>query len=100
MREAGQGRNPAALSEFECVLFFFLQPKNPLKLSFQRFLLSRFLLSCWYKASTRAESAWLSGKCGCFGRLWHALRPNVRPSVRLNDKLLGSILNIDINRLP
>ena len=42
MREVGQGRNPAALSEFECVLFF-LQPKNPLKLSFQRFLLSRFL---------------------------------------------------------
>ena len=43
MREAGQGRNPASLSEFERVLFFFLQPKNPLKLSFQRFLLSRFL---------------------------------------------------------
>lgn len=35
VREVGQGRNPAALSEFGCVLFFVCS-KNPLKSGFQR----------------------------------------------------------------
>lgn len=42
MREAGQGRNPAALSEFECVLFL-RTVKNPLKSSFRRVFFGLFL---------------------------------------------------------
>ena len=56
LREAGQGRNPAALSEVNCVLFF-----RALKKPFNINALRGFCLSCVRKRGSRgAEFKFLS----------------------------------------
>ena len=52
VREAGQGRNPAALSDFRCVLFFCV--KEDLWPNFSVFKIKRSLFACSYLSGANA----------------------------------------------